>query len=267
MHHAEGDVATHTRMACEALAALPAWRERPAEERTRLFAAALLHDVAKPDCTQVEEDGRITAHGHSRRGDLVARRVLWEAGVPIAWREHVAALIRHHQVPFWALERPRGDLDRIIHRVSLLARNDDLGLLATADILGRTCADATEMLDNVALFLQYTSRRRLPRPASVLPVGPRQVHVFPASRPGRGLRGVRRHQGHRDRHVRAAGVGERSLDRRTPAGRARRQPRRLARTAADQAHRRPGPGDRRRDRPGQGAAAGRHAVRLERRRT
>lgn len=157
VHHAEGDVAIHTRKACEALAALPAWRERPAGERARLFAAVLLHDAAKPDCTQVEDDGRITAHGHSRRGDLIARRVLWEAGVPIAWREHVAALIRHHQVPFWALERPRGDLDRIIHRVSLLARNDDLGLLATADILGRVCADASEMLDNVALFLQYTS--------------------------------------------------------------------------------------------------------------
>jgi hypothetical protein len=37
----------------------------------------------------------------------------------VAWREHVAALVRHHQVPFWALERP--DLRQIAFRVSLMA--------------------------------------------------------------------------------------------------------------------------------------------------
>jgi predicted kinase len=157
VHHAEGDVATHTRMACEALAALPQWRARPVDERVRLFAAVLLHDVAKPDCTQVGDDGRITAHGHSRRGDLIARRVLWELGAPVTWREHVAALVRHHQIPFWALERP--DLDRIVFRVSLLARNDDLALLATADILGRVCGDADEVCDNIALFREYCRER------------------------------------------------------------------------------------------------------------
>ncbi len=117
VHHAEGDVETHTRMACEALASLPEWRSRPPGERVRLFAAVLMHDIAKPDCTRTEDDGRITAHGHSRRGDLAVRRVLWELGAPIAWREHVAGLVRHHQVPFWALER--SDLQKPV----LYARN------------------------------------------------------------------------------------------------------------------------------------------------
>ena len=153
VHHAEGDVATHTMLACEALAALPEWRARPATERVRLFAAVLLHDVAKPDCTQHEPDGRITAPGHSRRGDLIVRRVLWELGAPVAWREHVAALVRHHQVPFWALERP--DLRRIVFRVSLGASNADLAVLATADILGRICVDTEEVLDNIALFREF----------------------------------------------------------------------------------------------------------------
>lgn len=153
IHHAEGDVATHTRMACEALAAEPSWRARPAQERVLLFAAVLLHDVAKPYCTRVESDGRVTAAGHSRRGDLMARRILWELGAPIVWREHVAALIRHHQVPFWALER--ADLERIVFRVSLLARNDDLALLATADIRGRICGDLDEILENIVLYREY----------------------------------------------------------------------------------------------------------------
>jgi predicted kinase len=153
LHHAEGDVETHTRMACEALAALPGWRARPVAERVRLFAAVLLHDVAKPYCTRTGPDGRITAHGHSRRGDLLVRQVLWDLDAPIAWREHVAALVRHHQVPFWALERP--DLQPIAFRVSLPARNDDLVLLATADILGRVCQDAGEVLENIALYGEY----------------------------------------------------------------------------------------------------------------
>jgi predicted kinase len=155
VHHAEGDVAIHTRMAAEALASLPAWRAMPAGDRARLFATVLLHDVAKPFCTKVEEDGRVTAHGHSRRGDLMVRQILWRLGAPIAWREHVAALVRHHQVPFWALER--ADLEHIALRVSLVARNADLALLATADILGRECADLAEVLDNIELFREYCS--------------------------------------------------------------------------------------------------------------
>lgn len=152
VHHAEGDVLTHTRMAAQALVSLPQWRARPRAEQVRLFAAVLLHDVAKPDCTR--HDGqRVTAHGHSRRGELTARRVLWELGAPIDDREHVAALVRHHQVPFWALERP--DLEQIALRVSLTARNDDLALLATADILGRVCADADTVLENIGLFREY----------------------------------------------------------------------------------------------------------------
>lgn len=151
-HHREGDVETHTRMACEALAALPEWRARPVDERVRLFAAVLLHDVAKPFCTQVTPAG-ITAHGHSRMGDLIVRRILWELDAPPAWREHVAALVRHHQIPFWALERD--DIERIAFRVSLLARNDDLVLLAKADILGRICTDADALIENVALYGEY----------------------------------------------------------------------------------------------------------------
>ncbi|WP_419996644.1 AAA family ATPase [Streptomyces boninensis] len=155
VHHAEGDVAVHTRMAAEVLASLPEWRARPRADRVRLFAAVLLHDAAKPYCTRTEEDGRITAHGHSRRGDLLARRLLWEAGAPVAWREHVAALVRHHQVPFWGLERPRDDLRRIAYRASLLASNEDLAILATADILGRVCGDADEVLENIALYREF----------------------------------------------------------------------------------------------------------------
>ncbi len=156
-HHAEGDVATHTAMAAEALAASPAWRALACSDRTRLFTAVLMHDAAKPFTTQTCADGTITAHGLSRAGDLLARRLLWELGTGPLDREHICALIRHHQVPFWALERD--DLDAIAFRVSLLARNQDLVALAHADIAGRICADADTLHGNVDLYAEWCTDR------------------------------------------------------------------------------------------------------------
>lgn len=162
-HHAEGDVAVHTRLACQALADMPQWRARPAGERVRLFTAVLMHDIGKPGCTRVDPDGRITSHGHSVRGDLMVRRILWELGADIAWREHVAALVRHHQFPFWALARP--DAQQIAFRASLLACNADLADLATADATGRICADNDVTMEHVELYREYCAEQRcLDRP-------------------------------------------------------------------------------------------------------
>src|SRR5437868_6057420 len=59
-YHAEGDVLTHTRKVVEALISLPAWQQLSSPARSTVFAAALLHDAAKPAYTQVEADGRVT---------------------------------------------------------------------------------------------------------------------------------------------------------------------------------------------------------------
>jgi putative nucleotidyltransferase with HDIG domain len=157
VYHAEGDVWIHTRMVCEALAALPAWRGLPDEERRIVFAAALLHDVGKPDCTRIESNGRIHSRGHSRRGAILARQILWRLRVPFAVRERVTALVRHHQVPYFLLER--GDAQRLCIEISQTARCDHLALLAEADVLGRNCADQRHLLDNIALFREYCSEQ------------------------------------------------------------------------------------------------------------
>jgi hypothetical protein len=95
-HHAEGDVWTHTRLACETLVATAAWRALPESERAVLFAATLLHDIGKPAATRRESDGRNSSRGHSGRGEIMARRILWRLGAPFRLREQVAALVRHH---------------------------------------------------------------------------------------------------------------------------------------------------------------------------
>ncbi|HEY9403665.1 MAG TPA: AAA family ATPase [Pyrinomonadaceae bacterium] len=152
VHHAEGDVLVHTRMVVEALSSLPGWRALPQPEREIVFAAGLLHDIAKPDCTRVEE-GRITSRGHSKRGAIKARTLLWGMNFPFAAREQVAALIRFHQIPFFLIDKPDGR--RGLYEVSQSARCDLLALVAEADARGRVCSDAQRLLDNISLFTQY----------------------------------------------------------------------------------------------------------------
>jgi predicted kinase len=81
--------------------------------------------------------------------------VLWELGVPPAEREHVAHLVRHHQVPFWVLARD--DAEPVTLRVSVTARCDHLTLLARADATGRDCADQADLLDRVELFAEWAA--------------------------------------------------------------------------------------------------------------
>lgn len=153
IHHAEGNVWIHTRMVLETLSALPAYRALPEADRTAAYLACLLHDVAKPMTTRIEEDGRVTAKGHSRAGELLARRILWEMGAPFALREMVCGLIRYHQIPFYLIERE--DAQRVAAEVSLACRADLLSLVAEADIRGRVCRDLQKVLDNIELFRAF----------------------------------------------------------------------------------------------------------------
>jgi len=156
VYHAEGDVGVHTAMACDALAADPEFRALSREARENVFTAVLMHDVAKPACTKRESDGRITSRGHSNRGDVLARQLLWREGVSFARREAICGLIRYHQVPFFLVDR--ADSRKLAFRVSHVARCDHLAIVARADGEGRRCrddADQRRILDNVALFREY----------------------------------------------------------------------------------------------------------------
>ena len=156
IHHGEGDVATHTRMVWDTMTSDAEYQSLPHDAQGVLRLAALLHDIGKPDTTRTEDDGRITARGHSRKGEVMARRLLWEAGnIPVAVRESVCALIRWHQHPFWLIERETARARRDTIAISSSgARCDYLAVLATADARGRICDDADRLLLNVGLFAE-----------------------------------------------------------------------------------------------------------------
>lgn len=159
-YHAEGDVWTHTRMVCEALAGHPGWRGLDPDARAITFAGALFHDLGKPACTRTEPDGRISSRGHSARGEAMARQLLWRAGVPFGVREHIAALVRLHQVPFFLIDAEPLAARQALARLSLAARCDWLALVAEADARGRRCADPRDqqaILDKTALFVELAT--------------------------------------------------------------------------------------------------------------
>lgn len=151
VHHAEGDVWTHVGMVTAELTSHPEWRASPPGKRLVVFAAALLHDVCKPETRRVE-DGRITNRGHSRMGANEARQILWRMGWPLAEREQVCAIIKVHQAPFWLLERSAWEASRILTETSLSVPNRLLAMLAQADARGRICADWQRIVDAVELF-------------------------------------------------------------------------------------------------------------------
>ena len=154
VYHGEGDVWTHTQMVVAELLVLADFQAASESEQRILFLAALLHDVAKYRTTVINEDGRIGQPGHSKKGALDARILLWELGLPFAEREAVCNLIAVHQVPFFVFEDNRhGHTPQwLCHSLSWQTNVRLLCALAEADMQGRVCADKSRALDNIALL-------------------------------------------------------------------------------------------------------------------
>ncbi|HEY1187409.1 MAG TPA: AAA family ATPase [Gemmata sp.] len=157
--HAEGDVLTHLGMVLAELAALPEFRALSEPNRHIVFAGTLLHDIAKPECTRVEEDGRVRSPGHAVRGVYKARRLLTDdpafgpLGAPFAAREQVLALVRWHGLPANYLDKP--DPMRAALLAGLTTRMDLLTILAEADHRGRIVKKDDDTRTRVALFPDF----------------------------------------------------------------------------------------------------------------
>lgn len=170
-YHAEGDVLTHTKMVCESLVSMYEWEELNNEEKSILFLAALLHDVAKPICTKIE-NGEITSAGHAIRGEMYARNIIYKNNdislqMPFDIREKIVKLVRYHGLPLFFLDKPNPQKAVIL--ASQTVRMDWLAMLAKADAIGRRCNDQKDLLDRIMLFNDFCEENGCLRSPRVFP--------------------------------------------------------------------------------------------------
>ena len=152
IYHAEGDVYIHTRMVLEELIKLKEWQNLNETNRSILFVAALMHDIAKPLCTE-EVNGRIVSPRHALVGSRVAGAKMFRGDlgeIPFEIRVQIIDLVRYHGLPLWILERENPE--KLILKVSQSLNLKHLALLAEADVRGRICEDQNDLLERIDLF-------------------------------------------------------------------------------------------------------------------
>lgn len=145
--HAEGDVYVHTKMVVEELLQLKEYQQLQADAKKILLFSALLHDVAKPVCTVVE-NGIITSPKHAKVGEKIARQLLWDSDFEV--REQICALVCLHGLPLWSLDK--NFPNKSVIAASLRVPNEWIYLLSKADVLGRICSDQADLLYRLELF-------------------------------------------------------------------------------------------------------------------
>ena len=102
--------------------------------------AALLHDIGKPGCFTLGDDGQGHFYGHAALSAEMADTILRRLKAPTALRERVVLLIDRHMV--W-LEVSKSAIRRWISRLGMETM-DQLMLLQEADTGGKGTEDASE---------------------------------------------------------------------------------------------------------------------------
>lgn len=160
--HAEGDVMIHTKMVVEELIQLPEFQMLSEQDKHILVASALMHDIEKRSTTMTEIRGgkeRIVSPRHAKKGEFTVRKMLYQGlwnqefktiDTPFEIREAITKLVRNHGSPLWAItqENPQ----KFVIAKSLELNTQHVAILAKADVLGRICDDAEDMLFRISLF-------------------------------------------------------------------------------------------------------------------
>ena len=142
--HPEGDVLTHAGLAADQAARLADEAGITGEDRLVLVFAALLHDAGKPAKTKLEDDGRVTAHGHDKAGVEPARDFLHSIGCPDHIVNRITPLIREHMN---VLTKPTPSTVRRMARRLAPATMSELAIVSAADVNGRGVAKEASSAD------------------------------------------------------------------------------------------------------------------------
>jgi putative nucleotidyltransferase with HDIG domain len=148
IHHAEGDVYTHTNMVVSEVEKIKNKFSKEAQER--LIYTGIFHDIAKPITTEFDEDIKDwISPKHAKIGEPMFRDLMWHK-FNYKQREQIAKLIRYHGLPIWNEEKE--DPDMSIVKTSMLCNIDELINFAQCDFLGRICNDLDDCMFRIELF-------------------------------------------------------------------------------------------------------------------
>lgn len=139
--HPEGDVFVHTGLCCDALVALPLWREAAPDLRRVLMFAVMAHDFGKPATTRREfKHGaeRWVSPGHAEAGGPLVEAFLERLGSPLEVRPPARALVEcHHAHLNFPPEGPSAPSIRRLARRLTPATIEQLLAVMESDHLGR----------------------------------------------------------------------------------------------------------------------------------
>lgn len=156
--HAEGDVHIHTDMVLHELYQVFNTEQfiPTPEQRQILILAALLHDIAKPITTTVDENGRVRAKKHEEIGlNYLSFRIL-ELELPTEVVIPILNLVGYHQKPKLLVikDEPKTEYLKLCNIVDY----ELIYWLEIADMKGRSCEDLEEQLMYLDEFYSLCSK-------------------------------------------------------------------------------------------------------------
>lgn len=156
--HAEGNVARHTIMTCEAVNHIV--EAVSPSERKLLRLAALLHDAGKPYCL-IEAAPGICSFPNLQKESFTLARILLEryTQLPFKEREYVLALINNHYLPLWMVENGRPYKSLI--KVSMECHLETLYNLVKANYMGRHAKNLREKFELLETFKMWCANQNL----------------------------------------------------------------------------------------------------------
>jgi len=111
-----------------------------------LRMAALLHDISKPDCFTIDENGRGHFYGHHIKSAEQSVIILKRLGYDDNFIEDVKTLIRYHYIKDMNIEGER--ISKFINDVGV-DRLDDMFELNIADIKGKANPENFDAVENI----------------------------------------------------------------------------------------------------------------------
>lgn len=163
--HPEGDVWIHTMMALDAMRAELNAESVDKKYQIMFLLAILCHDLGKATNTTVDDDGTIHSYGHEFAGIKPTESLLESFGVEHNIIKSILPLVEHHLKPSQFYRAKSSD--KAIRKLATKVNISQLVVVAKADSLGRTTADA--------LAGKYPPKEWLLQKAEVLNVKDRKL--------------------------------------------------------------------------------------------